>query len=53
MDVDAERVGRCRLTRGLHSFTSLLNLSAFHGIRVARRDCVALVKVLLGGVRVA
>jgi hypothetical protein len=30
--------------RGLHSFTSQLNLSVFNGIRGARRGCVALVK---------
>jgi hypothetical protein len=36
--------------RDLHSFTSQLNLSAFYGIRGARRDCVARVKGLLGGV---
>jgi len=37
--------------RGLHSFTSQLNLSAFNGIGCARRGCVARVKgVVLGGV---
>jgi TPR repeat protein len=35
--------------RGLHSFTSQLNLSAFHGIGGARRGCVARVKGVLGG----
>ena len=35
--------------RGLHSFTSQLNLSAFYGIGGARRDCVAHVKGMLGG----
>jgi hypothetical protein len=30
--------------RGLHSFTSQLNLSAFYGIRGARRGCVARIK---------
>ena len=30
--------------RGLHSFTSQLNLSAFYGIGGARRGCVARVK---------
>ena len=30
--------------RGLHSFTSQLNLSASYGIGGARRDCVARVK---------
>ena len=38
------------LGRGLHSFTSQLNLSALYGIRGARRDCVARVKGVLGGV---
>jgi len=37
--------------RGLHSFTSQLNLSAFDGIGGARRDCVARVKGVLGGVK--
>ena len=37
-------------TRGLHSLTSQLNLSAFCGIVGARRDCVARVKGVLGGV---
>jgi len=36
--------------RGLHSFTSKLNLSAFYGIGGARRGCVAHVKGVLGGV---
>jgi hypothetical protein len=36
--------------RGLHSFTSQLNLSAFYGIGVARRGCVAHVKEVVGGV---
>ena len=36
--------------RGLHSFTSELNLSAFNGIGGARRDCVARVKGVLGGI---
>jgi len=37
--------------RGLHSFTSQLNLSALYGIRGARRGCVARVfKGVLGGV---
>jgi len=36
--------------RGLHSFPSQLNLSAFYGIGGARRDCVARVKGVLGGV---
>jgi len=36
--------------RGLHSFTSQLNLSPFHGIGGARRGCVAHVKRVLGGV---
>jgi hypothetical protein len=36
--------------RGLHSFTSQLNLSALCGIGGARRDCVARVKGVLGGV---
>ena len=37
-------------SRGLHSFTSQLNLSAFCGIGGARRDCVARVKGVSGGV---
>ena len=36
--------------RGLHSFTSRLNLSALYGIGGARRDCVAHVQGMLGGV---
>jgi hypothetical protein len=36
--------------RGLHSFTSQLNLSAVFGIGGARRDCVTRVKGVLGGV---
>jgi hypothetical protein len=36
--------------RGLHSFTSQLNLSAFYGIGGARRSCVARVEGVLGGV---
>ena len=36
--------------RGLHSFTSQLNLSAFYGIGGSRKDCVARVKGVLGGV---
>jgi hypothetical protein len=35
--------------RGLHSFTSQLNLSALYVIGGARRDCVARVKGMLGG----
>jgi hypothetical protein len=37
-------------SRGLHSSTIQLNLSAFHGIGGARRDFVARVKGVLGGV---
>ena len=37
--------------RGLHSFTSQLDLSAFCGAGCARRDCAALVKGVLRGVR--
>jgi len=36
--------------RGLHSFTSQLNLSAFYGIGCARRGCVARVKRVFKGV---
>jgi hypothetical protein len=36
--------------RGLHSFTSQLNLSAFYGIGGARWGCVARVIGVLGGV---
>ena len=36
--------------RGLHSSTFQLNLSALYGIGVARRDCVAHVDGVLGGV---
>ena len=36
--------------RGVHSFTSQLNLSALYGIGGARRGCVARVKGVLGGV---
>ena len=35
--------------RGLHLFTSQLNLSVFYGIGVARRGCVSRVKGVLGG----
>ena len=38
--------------RGLLSFTSQLNLSAFHGIGGARRDCVAREKGLFKVCRV-
>jgi len=37
-------------TRGLHSSTSQLNLSALNGMGGARRDCVARVKGVSGGV---
>ena len=37
--------------RGLHSFTSQLNMSAVYGIGGARRGCVAHVKGVLGGVK--
>ena len=37
-------------TRGLHSSTFWLNLSALYGIGGARRGCVALVMGVLGGV---
>ena len=40
------------LGRGLHSFTAQLNLSAFYWIGGACRDCVDLVKGVLGGVMV-
>jgi len=36
--------------RGLHSFTSQLNLSAVYAIVGVRRDCVARDKEVLGGV---
>ena len=36
--------------RGLHSFNSRLNLSAVHGIGVARRDCVSLLTGVFGGI---
>jgi len=36
--------------RGLHSFTSQLNLSALYEIGGARRGCVARDKGVLGGV---
>ena len=36
--------------RGLHSFTSQLNLSAFYGIGEERRGCVARVKGVFRGV---
>jgi hypothetical protein len=36
--------------KGLHSFTSQLNLSAFYGIGGARRGRVARVEGVLGGV---
>jgi len=39
------------LGRGLHSFTSQLNLGAFCGIGGAHRGCVARVKGVLGGVQ--
>ena len=37
------------VVRGLHSFTSQLNLSAAHGTGGARRGCVARVKGVLEG----
>ena len=37
--------------RGLHSSTSLLNLSALYGIGGARRGCVSRVQGVLGGVQ--
>jgi len=37
------------LIRGLHSSTFQLNLSALYGIGGVRRDCVARVKGVLGG----
>jgi hypothetical protein len=52
--IPGHRVGQQRRRRlvgkGLHSFTSQLNLSAFHGIGGARRDCVARVNGVLRGV---
>jgi hypothetical protein len=39
-----------RVGRGLHSFTSQLNLSALYEIEGARRGCVACVMGVLGGV---
>jgi len=36
--------------RGLHSFTSQLNLSVYYGTGGARRECVARVKGVLVGV---
>jgi hypothetical protein len=36
--------------RGLHSFTSQLNVSAVYGIGGARRGCVAHLKGVLRGV---
>ena len=38
------------MTRGSHSSTFQLNLSALYGIGGARRDCVARVKGVFGGV---
>jgi len=38
-------------TRGSHSFTSQLDLSACYGIGGPRRGCVARVKGVLGGVQ--
>jgi hypothetical protein len=36
--------------RGLHSFTSQLNLSAVYGMGGSRMGCVARVKAVIGGV---
>jgi len=36
--------------RGFHSFTSQLNLSVFNGIGGARRDYVARIRRVVGGV---
>ena len=47
---DAAAGGAVELGRGLHSFTSQLNLSANYGMGGARRGCVAHVKGVLGGV---
>jgi hypothetical protein len=38
-------------TRGLHSFTSQLNLSGLYGIRGTHRACVACVKEVLWGIQ--
>jgi len=38
-------------TRGLHSLTSQLNLSAFYGMGGARRGCIARIKGVLGVVQ--
>jgi hypothetical protein len=47
----AARAGAWTWGRGLHSFTSQLDLSACYGTRGARRGCVARVKGVFGGVR--
>ena len=46
----AAQIGHLHVSRGLHLFTSQLNLSAFYGIGGARKDCAARVKGALGGV---
>ena len=46
----AVQVIRQTMGRGLHSSTFQLNLSALYGIGVARRNCVARVKGVLGDV---
>jgi hypothetical protein len=49
-ETSADACPPCAQGRCLHSFTSELNLSAFHGIGGARRDCAARVKGVLRGV---
>ena len=49
-EMDAQ-LDRLLSGRGLHSFTSQLNLSAFYGIGGARRGCVARAKGVLWDVQ--
>jgi hypothetical protein len=43
--------GVVEIGRGLHSFTSQLNLSAFYGIGGACRGCIGGVQQVRGGIR--
>jgi hypothetical protein len=47
---EVRRAQQLPVARGLHSSTFQLNLSALYGIGAARRDCVAHVQGVLGGV---
>jgi len=50
-DKSLKLIVSCLSGRGLHSFTSQLNLSSFCGMGGARRGCVARVRGVLGSVQ--